>query len=233
MFLALMVTQGNISRHHPVQSPIRKTKVQASVPVHRFGNAYLEDGWPLDNTCSNPAYCFAEGGVIELSADGETWIAVPDLEADGMFPTEGYLDRIDAYDTEPGLVESDFTKPVDPTITLSDFDGLPYEQVLELYRGSGGGVGIDIGPLDISKVVFVRITNPPGSDTTPEIDAVADVRPRAPGDANLDGIVNIDDVFEVLGLWGAARPAGWRADFTGDGKVNIDDLFVVLGYWTA
>ncbi|UCD75470.1 MAG: hypothetical protein JSV91_00845 [Phycisphaerales bacterium] len=197
-----------------------------------FGNGHFEDGWPLDGTCTDPAYCFHEGGIVELSPDGQTWALATDVEADGMFPTEGYLDRTDAYDPEPGLVESNFTRPVDPAITLSDFDGLPYEQVLELYRGSGGGAGIDLAPLGLTEISFVRISNPADSDQTPEIDAVADVSPRLPGDANLDGIVNIDDVFEVLARWGPARPDGWDAEFTGDGVVNIDDLFIVLANWS-
>lgn len=197
-----------------------------------FGNAFFEDGWPLNNHCSDPAFCHHEGGLIEVSADGVQWHVVPDLEADGMFPTEGYLDLEYAYETEPGQVESDFTLPVDPNIALSQFDGLHYTAVLEIYAGSGGGAGVDIGPLGLSEVSFVRISNPDDDGTTPEIDALADVRPRLPGDANLDGVVDVDDVFAVLGHWGPARPYGWNCEFTGDGQVDIDDLFTVLGNWS-
>jgi len=198
-----------------------------------FGNAFLadwEDG-EFDHYCTNPAYLFAEGGVIEVSADGENWTLVPDVAADGLFPTEGYLDKTDPYDTIPGDIPSDFTKPVDPAIELSDFDGLHYTAVLELYRGSGGGAGIDIQAVGLSAISYIRISNPAGAFDTPEIDAVADVAPRRPGDATLDGIIDILDLLEVLAHWGPARPAGWDCDFNGDGKIDVLDLLSVLAHW--
>ena len=149
------------------------------------------------------------------------------------FPDAAEADRVLARTEALEDLLGAFCRAADVSASVFDCDGSALARASCSRADPGGGAGIDIGPLGLAKVFFVRITNPPDSDTTPEIDAVADVRPRAPGDANLDGIVNIDDVFEVLGLWGAARPAGWNADFTGDGKVNIDDLFVVLGYWTA
>jgi hypothetical protein len=198
-----------------------------------FGNALLldEEGGELDHYCTDPAQLFSEGGTIEVSPDGQNWYAVPDVEADGLFPTEGYLDKTDPYDTEPGLINACFTKPVDPSIQLSDFDGLHYEQVLELYRGSGGGAGVDIGPLGLPAISFLRISNPPGSFDTPEIDAVADVAPRRPGDVNQDGVVDTADLLALLSKWGPARPAGWDADFNGDGAVDTADLLTLLAHW--
>ena len=198
-----------------------------------FGNALLVDleGGELDHYCTDPAQLSGEGGLIEVSLDGQNWSLAPGVEADGLFPTEGYLDKTDPYDIEPGLIESCFTKPVDPAIQLSDFDGLHYEEVLELYRGSGGGAGIDIGALGLEAIRYVRITNPPGSFDTPEIDAVADVAPRRPGDVNQDGQVDVADLLALLSRWGPARPAGWDADFNGDGAVDTADLLTLLGNW--
>ncbi|UCD73826.1 MAG: hypothetical protein JSV91_08500 [Phycisphaerales bacterium] len=51
-----------------------------------------------------------------------------------------------------------------------------------------------------------------------------------PGDANADGVVDIDDIFAVLGAWGPC--GGCPEDVTGDGLVNIDDIFEVLGNWS-
>jgi len=50
-----------------------------------------------------------------------------------------------------------------------------------------------------------------------------------PGDVNGDGVVNIDDIFFILGHWGEA---GGPGDANGDGIVNIDDVFFILGCWT-
>ena len=43
----------------------------------------------------------ADGGVIEVSADGRAWHRIEGIVADGMFPTCGYLDG-GAYDTVRG-----------------------------------------------------------------------------------------------------------------------------------
>jgi YVTN family beta-propeller protein len=49
-----------------------------------------------------------------------------------------------------------------------------------------------------------------------------------PADVNNDGVVNIDDLFDVLGHWG--QGAG-QWDVNDDGKVDIDDVFAILGDW--
>ena len=107
-----------------------------------------------------------------------------------------------------------------------------YVEILELYRGSGGGAGVDLADVGLTEISYVRISNPENPlDSTPEIDAFADVAPRKQGDVNQDGTVNIDDIFAILGHWGPARPNGWAAELTGDGQVDIADIFAVLGYW--
>ena len=51
-------------------------------------------------------------------------------------------------------------------------------------------------------------------------------------DVNCSGIVDIDDVFDVLAAWGTCGdPNDCPADVNGDGVVDIDDLFDVLAAW--
>ena len=51
-------------------------------------------------------------------------------------------------------------------------------------------------------------------------------------DVNIDGMVDIDDVFAVLAAWGACGdPDDCPADVNGDDVVDIDDLFDVLAAW--
>jgi hypothetical protein len=56
------------------------------------------------------------------------------------------------------------------------------------------------------------------------------VEPSAPcpWDVNDTGVVNIDDLFEVLGHWGEN---GGICDVNNDGIVNIDDIFAILANW--
>lgn len=69
---------------------------------------------------------------------------------DGYFPTDG---------------TGDFTEPVDPGLGAADFDGLGLTGIRDLYDGSGGGTGYDLGwarddggnPIPLDSVRFVRI----------------------------------------------------------------------------
>jgi hypothetical protein len=112
-----------------------------------------------------------EGGAIEVSSDGTSWMAFPGA-ADGMFPTNGFTDVLEPFPSSPGAAPADFTRPVDPAFNLI---GKTFTEMITGYAGSGGGLGIDIGAVGLSSVSFVRITNPTGSGVTPEVDALADV----------------------------------------------------------
>ncbi|MFG0306237.1 MAG: hypothetical protein ACF8Q5_08495 [Phycisphaerales bacterium JB040] len=136
-----------------------------------FGNAFY--GATGDFSDPVAGGLFTEGGVLELSANGTDWVAVPGVDADGGFPTLGFIDETTPFGSEsPGTVATDFTRPVDPGF---DATGLTLSEIIAGYDGSGGGLGIDIGALGLSEISYVRISNPIGSGLTPEIDALADV----------------------------------------------------------
>lgn len=139
-----------------------------------FGNAFytLSGGFPFadDATVTGAS---SEGGVIEISANGSDWSEVTGLEADGLYPTNGFADSAGFFPSAPGGVLSDFTLPVDPSY---DPTGDTSAEVYAAYAGSGGGAGIDIGAYGLTEVSFVRVTNPIGSTPIPEIDGFADVR---------------------------------------------------------
>ena len=55
--------------------------------------------------------------------------------------------------------------------------------------------------------------------------------PALPGDANLDGMVDINDLTIVLSHYGQTGQAWANGNFTGDGTVNINDLTIVLAHY--
>jgi len=114
----------------------------------------------------------SEGGVIEVSVDGVNFVTVSGLDADGPFPTLGFQDVTDPFPSTPGLVPTDFKIPVDPSLELA---GLTTAQIAAAYKGSGGGVGIDLASVGLNAIQFVRISSPTGSGITPEIDGFASV----------------------------------------------------------
>ncbi len=196
-----------------------------------FGNAGFVDAGGV----AGAGLFGADGGLIEVSGDGVVWFEITGVEADGLFPTVGYLDA-GQYDTEPGTVHSDFTLPVDPTLAIADFTGLDNTAILTLYAGSGGGAGVDIGAVGLAAVCCVRITNPGEPAETPacEIDAFSDVSPVfAAADLDMDGVVGITDFLLLLGAWGPCPdpPLECPADLDDSGDVGINDLLDLLAAW--
>ena len=52
-----------------------------------------------------------------------------------------------------------------------------------------------------------------------------------PGDANLDGKVDINDLTIVLANYGQTGMTWTQGEFTGDGTVDINDLTIVLAHY--
>ncbi|MEM1354395.1 MAG: PEP-CTERM sorting domain-containing protein [Planctomycetota bacterium] len=148
-----------------------------------FGNAFFFiDPFP-DGVANGLG---SEGGIIELSANGSDYFTVTGVDADGLYPTNGFNDPSAAFTTggvtATGTVPSDFTLPVDPSFNAT---GKSLSEIVAGYNGSGGGVGIDIASVGLSEVSFIRISNPLESGVTPEIDGFADVAVPEPGSAVL------------------------------------------------
>lgn len=192
-----------------------------------FGNAFFTDAGSGAGVVGG---LMSEGGTISVSLDGATWTAVPALEADGLFPTLGYLDA-GPYATVPGAVETDFLRPVDPTHSMGSLVSLSFRSLVDMYDGSGGGAGIDLAALGLRAIRYVRIEGPTMAGFSPEIDAFADVAPE-PASPDLDGSGTVDasDLALLLSSWGAVQSP---ADLDGDGVVASSDIALLLSAWSV
>lgn len=140
-----------------------------------FGNAgFIDWDWPNGRT-SPTAAMFGVGApaVVHVSYDGFDWRPVLG-QVDRMFPTLGYSDLTDPYALTPGQVLADFTKPVNPAVSLGD---ATFASIIAAYDGSGGGAGFDIAPTGLAAIRYVRFMNPAADASAFEIDALADVSP--------------------------------------------------------
>ncbi|MEZ6241662.1 MAG: hypothetical protein R3B57_01325 [Phycisphaerales bacterium] len=139
-----------------------------------FGNA----GFIGAGVVGNPPAMFGVGGVatVEVSTDAVDWRPLGARALD-LFPTLGYRDS-GPFDGTPGSLLTDFTRPVDPSIQLADLAGLTNAQLVDLYDGSGGGIGFDLAGTGLSEISYVRIRNFSGEAF--EIDAFADVSVPSP-----------------------------------------------------
>lgn len=190
-----------------------------------FGNTgILDAAWPsaiVGGVFSN------DGGSVELSSDGKTWYMVQGTLADGLWPTNGYTDS-EPYDAVEGSEEATFTLPIDPRLTLDMVMDLNSDQLAEYYGNSGGGSGIDIATTGLSEVSFVRIN---AGKLSAEIDAISDVAAQLPGDADMNGVVDVNDLLMVIESFGPLPVGGPLVDFNHDYNVDINDLLTVIGNW--
>lgn len=192
-----------------------------------FGNAFFT-GSSSTAPCATGLY--EEAAMIEVSADGIDFVEIPNLIADGAFPTSGYQDA-EAYATEPGQLETDFLRPVDPGF-LEFASELCWEEMRLAYDGSGGGVPIDLSSTGLAEIRFVRISTALEAPSLPEIDAFADVRPAADvidADFDDDGRVDGADLTRLLSSWGSAASA---YDLVEDGMIDGADLTRLLSEWS-
>lgn len=141
-----------------------------------FGNSLFTGNYFNSDFSFNPvgtiAGTDAEGGLVEVSADGFNYLPVAGA-ADGLFPTRAYSDQTEPFPALVGAVPSDFTAPVNPTFNPV---GKTYAEILTAYGASGGGAGFDIHATGLPSISYVRIRNTNTSGAIPEIDALADVK---------------------------------------------------------
>jgi hypothetical protein len=74
-----------------------------------------------------------------------------------------------------------------------------------------------------------------GNQSVPvDMDVVAlEIGPAVAGDITGDGVVDVNDLLELLGAWGDCDvPNLCPADLTGDNMIDVDDLLALLGNWS-
>ncbi len=136
-----------------------------------YGNAFL--GLSFETFLADGTV-FGEPARVAVSQDGSTWIEASGLFADVMFPTLAYQDPPGPF-SFGGTIPTSFTRPVDPSLDVSDFAGLDTAQIAALYGGGAGGLGIDLGALGVPWIEYVRIWQPSGDLYAAEIDAIVAV----------------------------------------------------------
>ncbi len=66
-----------------------------------------------------------------------------------------------------------------------------------------------------------------------ELEALGMFPAVTPGDANADGLVNVQDLAVLATDW-LSEPAGWEeGDFNADSVVNVQGLAILATHWAA
>jgi len=144
-----------------------------------FGNPmFVYGGWaniPYTTPIKYPTSVFAEPVTVSVSPDGINWYTYEEGPyGDDLFPTQAVRMREDNSfrDDDGRFWEKDFTKPVDPSLTVDDFGGITVYEADNKYGVSAGGTGFDLEESGFTEIKYVRLTSSGG-----EIDAIADVDP--------------------------------------------------------
>jgi hypothetical protein len=138
------------------------------------GNGSVSDSTNMNTyTLSSSGSVFAENMKVSVSQDGINWYTYDNGPyADAMFPTNAYL-----WDSENACwtdTESDYTKPVNPNLTNSDFAGKTAAQAIALYDGAAGGTGFDLAESGYSWIQYIKVEGVTGYSGG-EINGFADV----------------------------------------------------------
>jgi hypothetical protein len=148
------------------------------------GNAFFVGAGSTSPDTNMESYHLPSGGVfaepvtvsVAQSLDGP-WYTFDSPTADDLFPTQPWAWDWDAHDWSAS--ELDWTKPVNPMLTSTDFAGLSVAEAIDLYQGSAGGTGFDLDEFGLDWIQYVMVSDPSGFEG--EITGIADVAVPEPG----------------------------------------------------
>ena len=174
----------------------------AGLELGVVSNNFLVDTDYPNGQNDNPAGIYGSdtpgGGTAEVrvSEDGTAWQSLGTVVFD--MPANFYADAASPQQSNPGNTPADFGVPFDHT--LSDFDGLNWQQTRDLFGNAGGGKWLDLSPSGLARVGYVQFIVPDGEQLV--VDAVA-ISNTAAGDQVPEPVTAT--AFVVLGLLGATR----------------------------
>ena len=102
----------------------------------------------------------------------------------------------------------------------SDYTDIPFGIPTILPPGDIANVLLSgtVASIDLDAVLNMNVI------ATGELDA------NLPGDVNGDGVVDVEDLLQLLAAWGACK--GCPEDLDGNGAVDVDDLLILLANWS-
>jgi glucose/arabinose dehydrogenase len=144
----------------------------------------------------------------------------------------------DSANSDCGIVRDvwmSYTADCNGTMIIT-IQGDFFDEVSAVYAGCPGGVGETLAcdaasyliPCSSGTNYLVRVGSADANDTgTGSININCIPGTTCDGDCNGDGQVNVDDILEMLGQFGAAGDC----DTNGDDIIDVDDLLAQIGNW--
>jgi hypothetical protein len=142
-----------------------------------LGGGFINDKTDLSAVILTDNASFGHQAVIAVSQDGANWVTLTNEPV--VYPDEAY--RWD--DTNSAWTDERMnpTKPLNPSIYASNFDGPTVAGVLDQFVGAAGGSGFSLRGTGLPWIQYVQIET--ATDDYAVIDAIAAVNPVVVGDA--------------------------------------------------
>lgn len=123
-----------------------------------LGSGFVDDTTNMnDLNITGGGSNFTEKGKVSVSQDGETWYTFDDgpYNKGNLFPTQAFQwDAVNAQWTDQKM---DFTKAVNPALTVDDFIGKSAAEAIALYNGAGGGTGFNLNDVGLDWIQYVKV----------------------------------------------------------------------------
>lgn len=138
-----------------------------------FGNSFFSGSAAAKWDSNMEAVTIVSGNVaaepttVSVSPDGINWFTYATPTADNLWPTQAFTWDFVNHTWGP---ESDWTKPVNPSLLSSNLAGKSVAEAIALYEGSAGGTAFDLGVTGFSYIQYIRFTGSGG-----EIDGISRV----------------------------------------------------------
>lgn len=113
---------------------------------------------------ADPAAAFgAESAMLEVSEDGNTWVALNDGTPIKFDMPANYYKNAGVFDAAPPAnpEAANFHQPIAPDLTI--FDGLSEAGMLAALGDSAGGYWLDLSATGLSQVGYLRFSVPPSA----------------------------------------------------------------------
>ena len=188
-----------------------------------FGNSYFYSVGNVSDSTNMNSCQLTIGGEFEQvivsvsqNGSGDWYDFNSGPHADALFPTQAH--KWDVNSAQWTDEEMDFTRPVDPNLTASDFEYIYAAEAIELYDGSAGGTSFDLKNLtdynDLAVdpntgyrwIQYVKLEG--AAFYNSEVDAVSDVaacgdptHPYPAGDITKDCRVDMADFALLSTSW--------------------------------
>jgi T5SS/PEP-CTERM-associated repeat protein len=208
------------------------------------GVLIIEDGAMASGSSVTIGFAPGSTGSVSIRGDGSALVSTGTVQAGLGGPAALTIENGAAVETEGSYIQSsgaalelvigpDSTGAAAIEALTASLNGSLLVTLASGYTPPGGTTVTVVSAASVTGT-FLPATLPAGATITYSPTAVTltfDGEPGLEGDVNGDGVVDVQDLIEVITGWGPCK-GDCAADLNGDGIVDVQDLVTVILNWS-